>query len=137
MWAETEEPGDLYPRRQGGGRGRRDLMRPPSLYPQRVPPHLIVEQQRPQSQPVGRGSPASRLLAERSRSRSRSLSQSPAAPSDDSVEDSSSELGAGGKEVSTLQLFIVIVVSDIATVVLAGVCEYSTGSNATKKLNFV
>jgi hypothetical protein len=135
MWAETEEPGDLYPRRQGGGRGRRDLMRPPSLYPQRVPPHLIVEQQRPRSQPVGRGSPASRLLAERSRSLS--LSQSPAAPSDDSVEDSSSELGAGGKEVSTLQLFIVIVVSDIATVVLAGVCEYSTGSNATKKLNFV
>lgn len=94
-------------------------MRPPSLYPQRVPPHLIVEQQRPRSQPVGRGSPASRLLAERSRSRSRSLSQSPAAPSDDSVEDSSSELGAGGKEVSALcELFIVIVVSDIATVVL-------------------
>ncbi|XP_022682940.1 putative E3 ubiquitin-protein ligase LIN-1 [Setaria italica] len=92
MWAETEEPGDLYPRRQGGGRGRRDLMRPPSLYPQRVPPHLIVQQQQQQSPPVGRGSPASRLRADNSRL------QSPAAPSDDSVEDSSSELGAGKEE---------------------------------------
>ncbi|ONM28247.1 Transducin/WD40 repeat-like superfamily protein [Zea mays] len=46
MWAETEEqPGDLYPRRQGSVKGRRDLLRPPSLYPQRVPPHLIVQQQ--------------------------------------------------------------------------------------------
>ncbi|CAO2209349.1 unnamed protein product [Urochloa humidicola] len=95
MWAEAEERGgDLYPRRQGSLRGRRDLMRPPSLYPQRVPPHLIVQQQQQQQQqqspPVGRGSPASRLPAEHS--------QSPAAPSDDSMEESSSELGAGKEE---------------------------------------
>jgi hypothetical protein len=92
MWAETEEQGDLYPRRQGSVKGRRDLMRPPSLYPQRVPPHLIVQQQQ-RSPPVGRGSPVSRLRAEHS--------QSPAAPSDDSMEESSSELGAG-KEVRAL-----------------------------------
>ncbi|XP_025819459.1 putative E3 ubiquitin-protein ligase LIN [Panicum hallii] len=89
MWAETEEQGDLYPRRQGSVKGRRDLMRPPSLYPQRVPPHLIVQQQQ-RSPPVGRGSPVSRLRAEHS--------QSPAAPSDDSMEESSSELGAGKEE---------------------------------------
>lgn len=70
-------------------------MRPPSLYPQRVPPHLIVQQQ--QVPPVGRGSPASRLRAEHS------MSRPPAALSDDSMEDSSSELSAG-KEVRTLQL---------------------------------
>jgi hypothetical protein len=94
MWAETEEqPGDLYPRRQGSVKGRRDLLRPPSLYPQRVPPHLIVQQQ--QALPVGRGSPASRLRAEHSRSRS------PATPSDDSMEESSSELCAA-KEVRAL-----------------------------------
>ncbi|RLN23117.1 putative E3 ubiquitin-protein ligase LIN [Panicum miliaceum] len=86
MWAETEEQGDLYPRRQGSVKGRRDLMRPPSLYPQRVPPHLIVQQ----SPPVGRGSPLSRLRAEHS--------QSPAAASDDSMEESSSDLGAGKEE---------------------------------------
>jgi hypothetical protein len=98
MWAETEEqPGDLYPRRQGSIRGRRDLMRPPSLYPQRVPPHLIVQQQQQQAPPVSRGSPASRIRAEHLRSRS------PAAPSDDSMEESSSELFAG-KEVRALQL---------------------------------
>jgi hypothetical protein len=97
MWAETEEqPGDLYPRRQGSIRGRRDLMRPPSLYPQRVPPHLIVQQQQ-QAPPVGRGSPASRIRAEHPRSRS------PATPSDDSMEESSSELFAS-KEVRALQL---------------------------------
>ncbi|CAO2175201.1 unnamed protein product [Urochloa humidicola] len=91
MWAETEERGgDLYPRRQGSVKGRRDLMRPPSLYPQRVPPHLIVQQ----APPVGRGSPASRLRAEHSQLQS----QSPAAPSDDSMEESSSELGAGKEE---------------------------------------
>lgn len=99
MWAETEDAGgDLYPRRQGSVvRGRRDLRRPPSLYPQRVPPHLIVQQQSP---PVARGSPASRLRAEHS--------QSPAAaPSDDSMdmEESSSELGAG-KQVSALSLAV-------------------------------
>ncbi|OEL31842.1 putative E3 ubiquitin-protein ligase LIN-1 [Dichanthelium oligosanthes] len=88
MWSEMEESGDLYPRRQGRVRGRRDLLRPPSLYPQRVAPHLIVQQ----SPPVGRGIPASRLRAEDSQS------QSPAAPSDDSVESSSSELGAGKEE---------------------------------------
>ncbi|CAD6240689.1 unnamed protein product [Miscanthus lutarioriparius] len=87
MWAETEEqPGDLYPRQQSSVRGRRNLMRPPSLYPQRVPPHLIVQQQSP---PVGRASPASRIRAEHPRSRS------PGAPSDDSLEESSSELFAG------------------------------------------
>ncbi|CAL4959147.1 unnamed protein product [Urochloa decumbens] len=91
MWAEAEERGgDLYPRRQGSFRGRRDLMRPPSLYPQRVPPHLIVQQQqKQQAPPVGRGSPASRL---------RAAEQSQAAPSDDSMEESSSELGAGKEE---------------------------------------
>ncbi|CAD6233612.1 unnamed protein product [Miscanthus lutarioriparius] len=90
MWAETEEqPGDLYPRRQSSVRGRRDLMRLPSLYPQRVPPHLIVQQQTP---PVGRASRASRIRAEHPRSRS------PAAPSDDSMEESSSELFAGKEE---------------------------------------
>jgi len=95
MWAETEEqPGDLYPRRQSSVRGRRNLMRPPSLYPQRVPPHLIVQQQSP---PVGRASPASRIRAEHPRS------LSPGAPSDDSMEESSSELFAG-KEVRALQL---------------------------------
>lgn len=101
MWAETEEqqPGDLYPRRQSSIRGRRDLMRPPSLYPQRVPPHLIVQQQQQQQQapPVVRGSPVSRIRAEQPRSRS------PAPPSDDSMEESSSELFAG-KEVRALQL---------------------------------
>ncbi|PNT70211.1 hypothetical protein BRADI_2g07750v3 [Brachypodium distachyon] len=90
MWAEAE--GDLYPR-QGSGRlqGRRELMRPPSLYPQRVAPHLIVLQQQQQKQTprVGRGSPASRLRAE----------LSPATPSsDDSTEDSSSELLYAGKQ---------------------------------------
>ncbi|KAJ1281869.1 hypothetical protein BS78_03G006500 [Paspalum vaginatum] len=92
MWAESEDAGgDLYPRRQGSVKGRRDLMRPPSLYPQRVPPHLIVQQQQRQnSPPVGRGSPASRLRPEQS--------QSPAAPSDDSTEESSSELSAGKEE---------------------------------------
>ena len=69
-------------------------MRPPSLYPQRVPPHLIVQQQQPPP-PVSRGIPASRLRAEHS--------QSPAAPSDDSMEESSSDLGAG-KEVRALSL---------------------------------
>jgi len=102
MWAEAEEqPGDLYPRRQSSIRGRKDLMRPPSLYPQRVPPHLIVQQQQQQQQappPVGRGSPASRIRAEHSRSRSTA-----AAPSDDSTEESSSEL-RDGKEVRALQL---------------------------------
>ena len=95
MCAGTEEEqGDLYPRRQGSVQGRRDLMRPPSLYPQRVPPHLIVQQQQPPP-PVSRGIPASRLRAEHS--------QSPAAPSDDSMEESSSDLGAG-KEVRALSL---------------------------------
>ncbi|KAG0535792.1 hypothetical protein BDA96_03G008700 [Sorghum bicolor] len=96
MWAEAEEqPGDLYPRRQSSIRGRRDLMRPPSLYPQRVPPHLIVQQQQQQQAPppVGRGSPASRIRAEHSRSRSTA-----AAPSDDSTEESSSELRDGKEE---------------------------------------
>ncbi|CAO2199698.1 unnamed protein product [Urochloa humidicola] len=90
MWTETEERGggDLYPRRQGSVKGRRDLLRPPSLYPQRVPPHLIVQQ----APPAGRGSPASRLRAEQSQS------QAPPAPSDDSMEESSSELGAGKEE---------------------------------------
>ncbi|XP_062189107.1 putative E3 ubiquitin-protein ligase LIN [Phragmites australis] len=90
MWADGDEQGDLYPRRQGSGKGRRNLMRPPSLYPQRVPPHLIVQQQ--QSPPMGSGSPASRLRAEHSQS------QSPAAPSDDSMEEFSSELWAGKEE---------------------------------------
>ena len=95
MCAGTEEEqGDLYPRRQGSVQGRRDLMRPPSLYPQRVPLHLIVQQQQPPP-PVSRGIPASRLRAEHS--------QSPAAPLDDSMEESSSDLGAG-KEVRALSL---------------------------------
>ncbi|TVU22994.1 hypothetical protein EJB05_32719, partial [Eragrostis curvula] len=83
MW---DEAGDLYPRRLSS---RRDLLRPPSLYPQRVPPHLIVPQQQ-QSPPMGGGSPASRLRAEQS--------PSPAAPSDDSMEESSSELSIGKED---------------------------------------
>ena len=67
-------------------------MRPPSLYPQRVPPHLIVQQHSP---PTNRGIPVARLRAEHS--------PSPAAPSDDSMEESSSDLGAG-KEVRALSL---------------------------------
>uniref|UniRef100_A0ACD5VR81 Uncharacterized protein n=1 Tax=Avena sativa TaxID=4498 RepID=A0ACD5VR81_AVESA len=87
MWAEAE--GDLYPR-QGSVRGRRELMRPPSLYPQRVSPHLIVQQQRqsPHLGRSGRWSPASRLREE----------HSPATPSDDSTEDSSIELYTGKQE---------------------------------------
>jgi hypothetical protein len=90
MWAEAE--GDLYPR-QGSMRGRRELMRPPSLYPQRVSPHLIVQQQRksPQIGGSGRWSPAPRLREE----------PSPATPSDDSTEDSSIELYTG-KQVSAI-----------------------------------
>ncbi|KAM0913621.1 hypothetical protein ACQ4PT_012049 [Festuca glaucescens] len=87
MWAEAE--GDLYPR-QGSIKGRRELMRPPSLYPQRVSPHLIVQQQRqsPQVGRSGRWSPAPRLREE----------PSPATPSDDSTEDSSIELYTGKQE---------------------------------------
>ncbi|KAM0894206.1 hypothetical protein ACQ4PT_024615 [Festuca glaucescens] len=87
MWAEAE--GDLYPR-QGSIKGRRELMRPPSLYPQRVSPHLIVQQQRqsPQVGRSGRWSPAPRLREE----------HSPATPSDDSTEDSSIELYTGKQE---------------------------------------
>uniref|UniRef100_A0A0E0BZG7 Uncharacterized protein n=1 Tax=Oryza meridionalis TaxID=40149 RepID=A0A0E0BZG7_9ORYZ len=79
----------------GSGKGRRELMRPPSLYPQRVPPHLIVQQQpSPSPSPTGRGSPVARLRAE----------HSPATPSSDvSMEDSpsSSELLAGREEKHT------------------------------------
>ncbi|GJN06533.1 hypothetical protein PR202_ga24268 [Eleusine coracana subsp. coracana] len=89
IWAEAE---DLYPRGLRGStsfKGRRDLLRPPSLYPQRVAPHLIL-QQRHQSPPTSRGSPASSRLRE----------SSPAAPSDDSLtmDDSSSEICDGSKE---------------------------------------
>ncbi|KAI5006129.1 hypothetical protein ZWY2020_033372 [Hordeum vulgare] len=85
MWAEAE--GDLY-LRQGSVKGRREMMRPPSLYPQRVAPHLIVQQQKKQPPQVGRGSPASRLRA----------GYSPPTASDDSTEDSSSELYTGKQE---------------------------------------
>jgi hypothetical protein len=93
IWADADEAADLYPR-QGSGKGRRELMRPPSLYPQRVPPHLIVQQQQSSPSPTGRGSPVARLRA----------GHSPATPSSDvSMEDSpsSSELLAG-REVSAL-----------------------------------
>uniref|UniRef100_A0A0E0BZG5 RING-type E3 ubiquitin transferase n=2 Tax=Oryza meridionalis TaxID=40149 RepID=A0A0E0BZG5_9ORYZ len=94
IWADADEAADLYPR-QGSGKGRRELMRPPSLYPQRVPPHLIVQQQpSPSPSPTGRGSPVARLRAE----------HSPATPSSDvSMEDSpsSSELLAGREEKHT------------------------------------
>ncbi|KAF0917346.1 hypothetical protein E2562_017519 [Oryza meyeriana var. granulata] len=90
IWADADEAAELYPR-QGSVKGRRELMRPPSLYPQRVPPHLIVQQQ-PPPPPTGRGSPVSRLRAE----------HSPATPSDDSMDSpSSSELLAGREEKHT------------------------------------
>lgn len=91
MWAEAE--GDMYPR-QGSIKGRREMMRPPSLYPQRVAPHLIVQQQKKQPPQVGRGSPASRLRA----------GYSPATASDESTEDSSSELYTG-KQVCVCVLY--------------------------------
>uniref|UniRef100_A0A0E0FIZ5 RING-type E3 ubiquitin transferase n=1 Tax=Oryza nivara TaxID=4536 RepID=A0A0E0FIZ5_ORYNI len=93
IWADADEAADLYPR-QGSGKGRRELMRPPSLYPQRVPPHLIVQQQQSSPSPTGRGSPVARLRA----------GHSPATPSSDvSMEDSpsSSELLAGREEKHT------------------------------------
>lgn len=86
----------MYPR-QGSVKGRREMMRPPSLYPQRVAPHLIVQQQKKQPPQVGRGSPASWLRAE----------YSPATPSDDSTEDSSSELYTG-KQVCVCVLYACI-----------------------------
>lgn len=88
---------DLYPRRSSF-KGRRDLMRPPSLYPQRVPPHLIMQQQH-NSPPTSRGTPAAS-----SRLREEEHTPSPAAPSDDSLslDESSSDIYDCGKEVRNL-----------------------------------
>ncbi|XP_006645675.2 LOW QUALITY PROTEIN: putative E3 ubiquitin-protein ligase LIN [Oryza brachyantha] len=92
IWADADEAADLYPR-QGSGKGRRELMRPPSLYPQRVPPHLIVQQQKPPAPATGTGSTVSRL---------RGIEHS-ATPSDDSMDSSSSvsALLAGREEKHT------------------------------------
>uniref|UniRef100_A0A0E0JFY7 RING-type E3 ubiquitin transferase n=1 Tax=Oryza punctata TaxID=4537 RepID=A0A0E0JFY7_ORYPU len=96
IWADADEVADLYPR-QGSGKGRRELMRPPSLYPQRVPPHLIVQDQPPPPPTTRRGSPVARLRAEHS--------PSPATPSDDSMDSpSSSELLAVREEKHTASL---------------------------------
>uniref|UniRef100_A0A0D9UYS1 RING-type E3 ubiquitin transferase n=1 Tax=Leersia perrieri TaxID=77586 RepID=A0A0D9UYS1_9ORYZ len=90
MWGDGDEAADLYPR-QGSGKGRRELMRPPSLYPQRVAPHLIVQQQQSPPAAAGRGSPVAML---------RRAEHSPATASDDSMDysPSSSDLLAGREE---------------------------------------